>query len=262
MADTLPELEHRVRVHAALADVGRLRIVDALALGDASPGTLQHQLGMPSNLLAHHLKTLEKAGLVTRHRSEADRRRTYLQLDPDNLASLRPDPALRRLPVPRVVFVCTANTARSPLAAALWARASSIPAASAGTHPAEALAPGATAAARRHGLRLTQLEPRGLDDVLQRGDYVITVCDNAHEELDRTGDPSQRGAPVGRLHWSVPDPVRSGTARAFDNAYDDLARRVTHLAPRLRASDLPDGATLWSPDPATPSRAEGRSDSP
>ena len=58
---------------------------------------------------------------------------------------------------------------------------------------------------------------------------MVTVCDNAHEELDRTAD--QRYGH--RLHWSVPDPVRAGTDEAFDHAYDDLARRVTQLAPRL-----------------------------
>lgn len=224
-------IEQRARVHAALADPARLRIVDALSLGDASPSDLQAELAMTSNLLAHHIRTLESAGLVTRHRSEADRRRTYLQLDTDTLASLVPDAALPRLTVPRVVFVCTANTARSQLAAALWAQASTVPAASAGTHPADAVAPRAVASAGRHGLKLTQVKPRRLDEVLQGGDYVITVCDNAHEEL-RTDDPTH----ASRLHWSVPDPVRAGTSRAFDAAYDDLARRVARLAPCLAAS--------------------------
>ena len=46
----------------------------------------------PSNLLAHHVKVLERAGVVTRHRSEGDRRRTYLTLAPDALDTLRPTP--------------------------------------------------------------------------------------------------------------------------------------------------------------------------
>jgi ArsR family transcriptional regulator, arsenate/arsenite/antimonite-responsive transcriptional repressor / arsenate reductase (thioredoxin) len=229
-------LERRARLHAVLADPGRLRIVDELSLGDATPTDLQHALKMTSNLLAHHLRALEKVGLVSRRRSEADRRRSYLQLDPDSLAGLLPDAALPRLTAPRVVFVCTANTARSQLAAALWAQASSIPVASAGTHPAQAIAPGATAAARRHGLKLAEIKPRLLDDVLQPGDCVITVCDNAHEELARTGILAEKDSDGSQLHWSVPDPVPAGTGRAFDCAYDDLTRRVTHLAPRLAVS--------------------------
>jgi protein-tyrosine-phosphatase len=224
-------LERRARVHAALAEPARLRIVDTLSLGDASPTDLRNELGMTSNLLAHHLRTLQNVGLVTRHRSEADRRRTYLQLDPTVLTDLVPNAAFPQLAVPRIVFVCTANTARSQLAAALWAQVSRIPAASAGTHPADAIAPGATAVAKRHGLTLPQVNPRRLDDVLEGGDYVITVCDNAHEEL-RTVD----FAGTSRLHWSVPDPVPAGTSHAFDAAYENLARRVTHLAPRLAAS--------------------------
>ncbi len=42
-------------------------------------------LAIPSNLLAHHLHVLEQAGIITRRRSEGDRRRTYLQLIPGAL---------------------------------------------------------------------------------------------------------------------------------------------------------------------------------
>ena len=78
-------------------------------------------LAMPSNLLAHHLHVLEQAGIITRRRSEGDRRRTYLQLIPGALDSLAPPTARAAL---RVLFVCTANSARSHLAAALWRQAS------------------------------------------------------------------------------------------------------------------------------------------
>lgn len=234
------ELARRVRVHAALADPGRLQIVDVLALTDASPTELEQALGMASNLLAHHLGVLERAGLVSRHRSEADRRRSYVQLVPAALDGLLPTAVQ---PVTRVVFVCTANTARSQLAAALWAQASDIPATSAGTHPAETIAPGARRAAARHGLDLPEARPRHMADVVTAHDLVVTVCDNAHEELatrkDSTSGPSPSGADasrVRRLHWSVTDPVPTGDPTAFDTAYDDLARRVTQLAPRLAAS--------------------------
>ena len=213
-------LDERVARYAALADPVRLRIVDLLTLGDASPGELQDRLGISSNLLAHHLGVLERAGLLTRSRSEADRRRTYLHLAPASLDHLLPTPALAAR---RVVFVCTGNSARSQLAVALWEQASDVPAASAGTHPAARVAPGAVAAAERHGLSLRSATPRSLDEVLDADDVVVTVCDSAHEEL---GD-------AGRLHWSVPDPVRVGTDHAFDAAFDDLAARVGELAPRV-----------------------------
>ena len=126
----------RATVHAALADPARLQITDTLLAGDASPSELAAMLAMPSNLLAHHLHVLEQAGIITRRRSEGDRRRTYLQLIPGTagLAGCARQPARRR----RVLFVCTANSARSHLAAALWRRASNVPAVSAGTQPAAA----------------------------------------------------------------------------------------------------------------------------
>jgi ArsR family transcriptional regulator, arsenate/arsenite/antimonite-responsive transcriptional repressor / arsenate reductase (thioredoxin) len=54
---------------------------------------------------------------VVSRRSEGDRRRRYLRLDPVTLASLTPPPLDA---ADRVVFVCTHNSARSQLAAALW----------------------------------------------------------------------------------------------------------------------------------------------
>jgi protein-tyrosine-phosphatase len=223
--ERIATVERRVAVHAALADPARLRIIDHLAVGDASPTELQALLGITSNLLAHHLGVLERARLVARHRSEADRRRSYLRLLPGALDGLLPQGVT---PVPRVVFVCTANSARSQLAAALWAQASAVPGTSAGTHPASAIARGAVRAARKHGLALVQDRPQQLAEVLDAADFVVAVCDNAYEELD----PG-----TARAHWSVADPVRVGTAAAFDAAYDDLATRVAHLASRLtRAS--------------------------
>jgi protein-tyrosine-phosphatase len=220
-------VSRRARLHAALAEPARLRIVDRLAGSDATPTDLQRMLGIGSNLLAHHLRVLEQEGLLLRRRSDADRRRSYLRLVPGALDALLPTPVSSAA---RVVFVCTANSARSQLAAALWSRVSVVPVTSAGTHPAETVAPGALAAAARHQLTLRQVAPRALDDVLAEGDYLITVCDNAHEELGRTYPSTPTAA-----HWSVPDPVAAGTDEAFDAAHDDLAARVANLAPRLTA---------------------------
>jgi len=216
------DLARRAAMHAALADPGRLRITDLLARGDASPSELAAMLAMPSNLLAHHLHVLEQAGIISRRRSEGDRRRTYIRLA---AGPLEPPAAQLARTAPRVLFVCTANSARSHLAAALWRQASTIPVASAGTRPAAAIDPGAIAAAARRGLTLPLLRPRRISDVQLDGDFVVTVCDQAHEEL---------GAPA-TLHWSVPDPVPAGDPASFDTALAELSERVGHLAPRLEA---------------------------
>lgn len=217
--EQLSDAASRAATYAALGDPARLRIVDILALGDASSSELARALEMPSNLLAHHLKALREAGIVVSHRSQGDGRRAYLRLSEEALAmaapaATRPD---------RVVFVCTANSARSQLAAALWRRASDIPAVSAGTDPADQINPRAMEAAQRHGLDLPRARPQSLDDVVTENDLVVTVCDLAHESLkvDR------------ELHWSIPDPAREGTTEAFDAAYDEIKSRVNTLASRL-----------------------------
>jgi ArsR family transcriptional regulator, arsenate/arsenite/antimonite-responsive transcriptional repressor / arsenate reductase (thioredoxin) len=221
-SDRTSELERRAILHAALADSARLQITDTLLAGDASPSELAAMLVMPSNLLAHHLHVLEQAGIITRRRSEGDRRRTYLQLVPGALDSLAPRSARAAL---RVLFVCTANSARSHLAAALWRQTSTVPAVSAGTRPAEAIDPGAIAAARRHSLALPRLRPRHISEVRHDGDLVITVCDLAHEEL----------AEATAVHWSIPDPVPVGDPGSFDAALAQLADRVGRFAPSLVA---------------------------
>jgi protein-tyrosine-phosphatase len=224
--DPSADLAARSAVFAALGEPARLAIVDRLLTGDLSPGDLATELGIGTNLLAHHLHVLEDAGVIRRCRSEGDRRRSYVTLRDDDpvvwgAAVAGQLAAGVNLVASRVLFVCTANSARSQLAAARWSQLSPIPAASAGTHPGPRIHPRAVAAGRRHGLRLAGGRPRDLAGELARDDLVVVVCDNAHEELDPT---------LPRLHWSVPDPVRVGTDAAFDDAYADIDRRVHRLA--------------------------------
>jgi protein-tyrosine-phosphatase/DNA-binding transcriptional ArsR family regulator len=218
-------LARRAALHAALADPGRLAIVDTLSWGEASPSELAARLGMTSNLLAHHLNVLAEVGLVTRHRSEGDRRRSYVALIHDTLDTLTPAGAPQA--AERVVFVCTHNSARSQLAAAMWNTTSPVPATSAGTHPAAQVHPGAVAVARRRHLALVPTPPRHLSDVLDPADLIVTVCDSAHEQL------AVHGAQPG-LHWSIPDPVRTGEPAAFDRVVDELTDRITRLTPAVQ----------------------------
>lgn len=237
-ASTSGSLERRARLHAALGEPVRLAIVDALVLGDASPGELSALTGLATNLLAFHLRVLDAATLIRRVRSEGDRRRSYVQLRWDDpLVAAMVPPADARV-VPRVVFVCTANSARSQLAAAEWNRVSPVPATCAGTHPAERVHPRAVAAGRRHGLRLGRARTRHVTDTLRGNDLVVAVCDGAHEELTaaqrRTSTPTAAGVGVapGRdwLHWAIPDPAALDTDAAFESAYRVLAHRIARLA--------------------------------
>jgi ArsR family transcriptional regulator, arsenate/arsenite/antimonite-responsive transcriptional repressor / arsenate reductase (thioredoxin) len=218
------DLHRRAAAHAALGEPARLAIVEALALGDRSPGELGESLALPSNLLAHHLRLLEQVGLVGRGRSEADRRRTYVRLVP----SAVPGPLRPNVAAARVVFVCTHNSARSQLASALWSQRSPVPVASAGTRPAQRVHRRAVSVARKHGLRLDGARTAAVADVLRPDDLVVAVCDSAYEEL---------GPAAGRLHWSVPDPVRVDTAAAFERAYEEIEQRVDRLVGAVEGDD-------------------------
>jgi protein-tyrosine-phosphatase len=180
--------------------------------------------------------------VLSRHRSEADRRRTYVTLAPGAFDALRPT---RVHDAVRVVFVCTHNSARSQLAAALWNGTSPVPATSAGTHPAPAVHPGAVAAAQRHRVPLSPSSPRHVDDVLSADDMVITVCDAAHEEL-----AASAGGEIasGRLHWSIPDPARTSEDGAFDRVVADLTDRVARVAPVVRPTEDPMQVDYRRPD--------------
>lgn len=228
----MSSLESRAARHAALADVTRLAVVDLLAARDASPREIAERLGLGSNLLAHHLAVLERAGVVERRRSEADRRRSYVRLVDAAAADAGEGGGSDMLwsGAASLLFVCTGNSARSQLAAAIWNshRGDGVPPArSAGTHPAERVDPGAVDVAVRRGLRLAE-RPVGLEPGDLEGALVVTVCDAAHEEL-------AAGAVTGSLewstlHWSVPDPVALGGA-AFEAAADELERRIHRLRP-------------------------------
>jgi len=210
-------IEERADVHRALADPIRVAIVDALLVSDRTPTELGRSLGIASNLTAHHLRVLQDHGIVERRRSIGDGRRAYEHLVVDRLEDVIRRPTFRS---ESVIFVCTRNSARSQLAAAMWNRArSSVRADSAGTHPDRRVHPGAIRVARRRGLDLAGAVPHLLDPLAAVRSLIVTVCDQAREELaDRVS-----------VHWSVPDPVAVGTSDAFEVAADEIASRVERM---------------------------------
>lgn len=214
------DLETRAGRHAALGDPIRLAVAEALTRGDLSPAELGASLGVRPNLLAHHLEVLEAAGLVRRTRSEGDGRRRYVSLVTEAARDLGLD--ARPLGEP-VLFVCTQNSARSQIAAALWRTATGGVAGSAGTEPASRVHPMAVAVAGEAGIDLTGASPRHLDDAGGGWATVVTVCDRAHEALS---EPT--------VHWSTPDPAPIGTRGAFVDALTTLEKRVRATGARSR----------------------------
>jgi protein-tyrosine-phosphatase len=219
---SIEDVKRRAAIHAALGEPARLAIVEALRLSDQSPSSLGRWLGIDTNLLAHHLDILEGVGLIQRIVSSGDKRRKYVRLTDHALENLFPAAPLL---VKAILFVCTHNSARSPLAAALWNRKSAVHAESAGTHPSNQVHPLAVEVAARHGIDLADAVPRPLSQVTLSPDLVVTVCDRAHEELGPTEEL--------RIHWSVPDPADSGTLEAFEAAMQMLYQRINLLAERV-----------------------------
>ena len=129
----------------------------------------------------------------------------------------------------RVLFLCTANSARSQMAEALMRLLSlgRVDAYSAGTHPAEEVHPAARDALRTHyGVDPSGLRPKAIDEFDgQTFDYVITVCDRASESC-----PVFPGAPE-RIHWSFEDPAGVTDPQARQRAFETVAQG---LAARIR----------------------------
>lgn len=104
----------------------------------------------------------------------------------------------------RVLFVCTANSARSQTAEALLLRkgGDGVVVGSAGTRPAAAVRPEAVEALHAAGIDWTGRQPKGIEAVMhQPWDLVITLCDRMRESC-----PTLPNRPV-FAHWGVPDPA-------------------------------------------------------
>lgn len=227
-----------------------------LADGDHRVRELAALLDQPQNLVSYHLRLLRDGGLVTATRSSLDGRDSYYHLDLDRCADELTDagsalhPALRRdaaRPAPldgsrpvSVLFVCTGNAARSPLAEALLRHrtAGRVAVASAGSRPRSCLHPHTVRVLREDfGVDVSGARPRHLDTLAgQVFDHVITLCDKAREVCPEFGPASRRA------HWSVAEPStddkteEAGYAE-FQRTASDIETRVRHLQAVLAAPD-------------------------
>ena len=245
-------------VLGVLAHDLRWTIVGLLVPGDLRTSELVSRTGQAPSLVSYHLARLRVAGLVSVRRSTADGRDSYHALDLDALGqavaglATRIHPALigpgplpgaadRAAGPPRpgggslapaqVLFICSGNSARSPMAAG-WLNhlgAGQVTARSAGVAP-RPLQPLAVAAMAEHGVDISGHRATRLDALAGHSfARVITLCDRARENC------GELPATPAAVHWSVPDPARAHPPDldAFRAAARELRTRIRYLLPLL-----------------------------
>ncbi len=132
----------------------------------------------------------------------------------------------------RVLFLCTANSARSILAEAYLNSAGKgrFVAYSAGSHPQGSVNPFALELLARRGLNTAGLRSKSWDEFARPDapamDFLLTVCDQAAGETC----PYWPGQPV-TAHWGVNDPAKAQGSdedkrKAFVRAFAELSARI------------------------------------
>lgn len=79
------EIKELTAVLKAVAEPNRMRIFAELMQGDSCNGELQDRLGLARNLLSHHLRILEKVGLIHSRRDQIDGRWIYYAVNRENI---------------------------------------------------------------------------------------------------------------------------------------------------------------------------------
>jgi protein-tyrosine-phosphatase/DNA-binding transcriptional ArsR family regulator len=217
----------------------RWALMTELASSDRRVRELVAAVDEPQNLVSYHLRLLRTSGLVVARRSSFDGRDSYYHLDLARCATAFGDAATALHPAlaptdrgwPRgssVLFLCTGNSARSPMAEALLRHRSGgrVDVASAGSHPKPALHPNTARVLRKeYGIDLEPRQPQSLHAIAgRRFDYVITLCDKIREV------PRDHGS-VATTHWSLPDP--SAAADTDRATYPEFRRVAMELDTRI-----------------------------
>lgn len=257
LINQLSALAHPVRL-----DLFRLlmrRYPDAVPAGE-----IARALALKANTTSTYLNVLRRAGLIEQERRGAsleyranitalqgfmgDLMTGCCQNRPD--ICLRAEDATRWIPSPseplRVLFLCTANSARSIIAQVLLRHLGQdrFVATSAGTHPRDNPDAKVLALLNAKGLDTSDLRSQSLSDVLaaktQAFDLVATVCDQAANE----DCPIWPGGPL-TCHWGLKDPLavpENEQPHAIEAVYTRLHNKISQLVSlpyeRLSPADL------------------------
>jgi arsenate reductase (thioredoxin) len=127
----------------------------------------------------------------------------------------------------RVLFLCTGNSARSQMAEGLlqFFGKDDFDAFSAGSAP-HGVDPRAVQVMSELGIDIVSQRSKHLNEFRdQPFDYMITLCDPAHEECPAFPDDPER------IQWRYPDPVavdgdQEAQLRAFRKVRDEMSERL------------------------------------
>lgn len=139
-----------------------------------------------------------------------------------------------------ILFLCTHNSARSVLGEAVASIVSNgrLIGFSAGSHPSSVVNPFAIKVANELGYDISKLRSKSWDEYATtdaiKMDFVITVCDNAANEIC----PFFPASPT-TAHWGFADPSSViGTDEEKLNAFRKVAEGLKQKINKLLALDL------------------------
>lgn len=146
---------------------------------------------------------------------------------------------------PKLLVLCTGNSARSQMAEGLFRQAvgDRFEVFSAGTKPS-LVRPEAIAVMAELGIDISRHRSKSVDEFLgQEFRYVVTVCDNARESCPVFPDQTER------VHWSFEDPAavtgsQADREAAFRSVRDQIAVKVRAFATNATEPVLPDVSGL------------------
>lgn len=242
---------------ASLAHPNRLEVFRLLMRrypDKVAAGEISTALSYKPNTTSAYLGNLRQAGLISQTRegtsllycANLDGLRGMFDMLLTGCCQNRPDicmpSPLTRLAQPtkerplKVLFICTANAARSIMAESLLNTLGGgrFQAYSAGTHPGPAPAPAVLSLLSAKGHDTSALSSQTLAALSRpdapRMDFVFTVCDHAANEEC----PVWPGHPLS-AHWGMADPLQAkGSAAeralALQQTYGLLHRRITAFA--------------------------------
>jgi protein-tyrosine-phosphatase len=224
------------------------QLLTSLVLNDIRLQDLAAETSQSQQAVVSSLEPLHAAGVITSRRSDANSDDMYYHLDLDKLRGLY-DMTSTALPPefapaveaeveswlqageahPRVLFLCTQNSARSQLAEGLTRLLSKgrVEVFSAGNQP-DIVHPMAIKVLEGLHIDISHHRSKHLGEFIdQEFDYVITICDSAREACPPFPSAYQT------IHWSISDPVAvegiAAQRRAFRQVANELRTRIGYL---------------------------------